>query len=216
VAPEYQGSDQYQLGYAPIIYIVWKDLLFIKGRKIGIQAFDTKYFYGSAFMRYTGGRSDNNEGLKGLGHISRTFTSGVNLVYHFKGLSLNTEVRHDFFGEGHGTLVLASLGSRIPWSHPLFYVGIDTTWASADYMKTFFSIDNYQAMRSGLATFNAHSGMRDVSLNLNSGYEFNKHWSVTGQVSFERLLGDAAESPIVRPAGSEYNIILGIGLIYSF
>ncbi len=216
VAPGYRGSDEYELGYAPNIYLVWKDFLFIKGRKLGVQAFDTEHFYGGAFVRYTGGRSDNNDGLEGMGDISRTFTSGVYLNYRYQGIRLKTEIRHDFFDEGHGTLVLASLGSKIPWSEPLFYVGIESTWASDEYMRTFFSVNNYQAMRSGLSQFDADSGLRDVSINLNSGYEIDKHWSIAGQLRYERLLGDAANSPIVREVGSANNFIVGLGLNYTF
>lgn len=216
VAPEYQGSDEYELSYAPNIYIVWHDFLFIKGRKLGIQAFNSTHFYGGAFVRYTGGRSDNNDGLEALGDISRTFTSGAYLNYRYEGIRLKTEVRHDFFEEGHATLLIASLSSRIPWRDPLFQLSVETTWASKEYMNTFFGISRFQSMQSGLAQFDANSGIRDVSFNLGTAYKFDEHWSVSAQAIYQHLLGDAADSPIVRDVGSENNFILGLGLNYTF
>ncbi len=215
LAPEYRGSDEYELGYAPNIYVVWNQL-FIKGRKLGVQLIDGEYIYGGAFIRYTGGRSDSNDGLEGLGDISRTFTSGAYLNFRYEGIRLKTQVRHDFFDEGHGTLVIASLGSRIPWRDPLFYLGVETSWVSREYMTTFFGISNYQSLQSGLTQYRPDSGMRDVSLNLSSGYEFDQHWSITGQLRYQHLLGDAADSPIVREAGSKNNFIIGLGLNYTF
>lgn len=216
VAPEYRGSDEYELSYAPSIYIVWKDFLFIKGRKLGVQAFNGKHFYGGAFVRYTGGRSDNNDGLEALGDISRTFTGGAYLNYRYEGIRLKTEVRHDFFDEGHGTLLIASLSSRIPWSDPLFQISVETTWASKEYMNTFYGINNFQSMQSGLRQYEADSGMRDVSLNLGTTYKFDEHWSVSAQASYQHLLGDVADSPIVKDVGSENNFVLGVGLNYTF
>jgi outer membrane protein len=216
VAPEYQGSDEYELSYAPNIYIVWNDFLFIKGRKLGVQAFNTRHFYGGAFVRYTGGRSENNSGLEGLGDISRTFTSGAYLNYRYEGIRLKTEVRHDFFNEGQGTLAIASLSSRVPWEHPLFQVGVETTWASKEYMNTFFGINNFQSIRSGLSQYSPSSGIRDVSLSLSSAYEFAEHWSISGQVRYQHLLGEAADSPVVREVGAENSFIVGFGLNYTF
>ena len=216
LAAEYRGSDQYDFSYAPNIQIVWNDFLFIKGRKLGVQAFNGEHFYGGVFVRYTGGRSDHNDGLEGLGDISRTFTSGAYLNYRYEGIRLKTEVRHDFFNEGHDTILLASLGSRIPWNNPLFYVGVETTWASKKHMNTFYGIDNFQSLQSGLSQYSADSGMRDVSLNLSSGYSFDDHWSISGQVSYRHLLADAADSPIVKDVGSANNFIVGLGLNYTF
>ncbi len=216
LAPEYRGSDQYELGYAPNIHIVWKDFLFIKGRKLGVQVFKGEHFYGGTFVRYTGGRSDNNDGLEGLGDISRTFTTGAYLNYRFQGIRLKTEVRHDFFNEGHGTLLIARLGSRIPWQDPLFSLSVETTWASQQYMNTFYGIDTFQSWRSGLSPYRAKSGMRDVSLSLSSAYKLDKHWSLSGQLRYQYLLKAAADSPIVEDIGSRNKIIVGMGLNYTF
>lgn len=216
VAPEFRGSDEYNFSAAPNLHIVWNNFIYLKGRKLGLQLLDSESFYAGVFVRYTGGRSDRNDGLEGLGDISRTFTSGAYFNYRHKGIRLKSEVRHDFFNEGHGTLAIFSLGTRIPWEMPLFYLGIESTWASKEYMASFFGVNNFQSMRSGLSRYSPDAGIRDVSLNLGSGYEFGEHWSIAGQLRFQHLLGDAADSPIVTDSGSRNSFVLGLGLNYTF
>lgn len=216
LAPEYRGSDEHELAYAPDIRIVWKDFLFIKGRKAGLELFDTGSFYGGAFVRYTGGRSEDNEGLEGMGDISRTVTSGAYLNFRFEGLRIKTEVRHDFLEEGHGTLAIMELGSRIPWERPLFYLGVQTTWADSEYMRTFFGVNRFQSMQTGLSTFYPEAGLRDVSVKLSTAYEFLPHWTISGHLRYRHLLSDAADSPIVKDIGTENGFIAGVGLSYTF
>jgi len=215
-APEYSGSDEHKFAYAPNIHTVWNGFLFIKGRKLGVQVINSKHFYSGAFVHYTSWRSENNDRLEGPGDVSRTFTSGGYLNFRYEGIRLKTEVRHDYFNEGHGTLMIANFGSRVPWKDPFFYLGIETTWASRKYMDTFIGLNNFQAMQSGLVRYNAGSGIRDVSLNLGSAYKLDEHWSLSGQLRFQRLLGDAVDSPMVRDVGSENNFVAGLGLNYAF
>ena len=216
IAPEYRGSDEYRLGAAPNIHIEWNDFLYFKGRKLGVRLLNAEHVYGGAFLRYNGGREDDDDGLRGLGDISRTIISGAYLNFRYEGIRLRTEVRHDFLNEGHGTLVIMRLGTRLPWKDPLFRLEVETTWADDEYMDTFFSISNFQSLNSGLSQYSAESGIRDVSLSLSSGFKISQHWSLSGQVRYQRLLGEAADSPIVSEAGSENNFIVGFGLNYTF
>ena len=216
LAPEYRGDDAYRIAYAPNLRIVWKDFLFIKGRKAGMKLFDNDTIYGGVFARYTGGRSEENDGLEGLGDISRTITSGAYLNFRYEAMRLKTEIRHDFLNEGHGTLAIFELGSRIPWDRPLFYMALTTTWADSENMRTFFGVNRLQSQRSGLRTYYPSAGLRDVSLALSTAYEFFPQWSVSAHLRYIHLLGDAADSPVVKDIGSRHGGIFGLGLNYTF
>lgn len=216
VAPDYLGADDYEFSYAPNIRITWKDFLFIKGRKLGVEIFDNGSVYGGAFMRYTGGRSEDNDGLEGMGDISRTFTSGAYLNFRYQGMRLKTEIRHDFFEEGHGSVAIFELGSRIPWDSPLFYLGVQTTWADSEYIRTFFGVSRFQSMQTGLTEYYPEAGLRDVSLKLSSGYEFLPRWTLGAHLRYVHYLSEAADSPIVEDIGAEDGFIFGVGLSYSF
>lgn len=93
--------------------------------------------------------------------------------------------------------------------------GTSATWASEDYADAFFSVTPQGAAASGLAPFEAGSGIKDVGLNVAATYALTDRWGLvaTGSTSF--LVGDAADSPIVD-AGSSVQFFGGVALSYSF
>ena len=46
--------------------------------------------------------------------------------------------------------------------------------------------------------------------------QITSHWGVFGYARYERLIGDAAKSPIVRRFGSRDQLSAGLGLSYTF
>ena len=76
------------------------------------------------------------------------------------------------------------------------------TWANAAYQQSYFGVDAAQAARSGLARTSMGSGVRDVRASVSATYSFHPKAAVTAALSYSRLQGDAARSPIVREAGS--------------
>jgi len=48
------------------------------------------------------------------------------------------------------------------------------------------------------------------------GYELTENWGITGALRYTRLLGDAADSPLVEDEGDENQLLLGLLVSYSF
>lgn len=76
------------------------------------------------------------------------------------------------------------------------------SWANDAYMDSFFGIDNAQSAASGLEPFEAEAGFKDVGLALRLNYGLTEHWAILTSGEYKRLLGDAADSPIVTDEGS--------------
>jgi len=93
---------------------------------------------------------------------------------------------------------------------------VSSTVVSDDYAETYFSVSPVGSVASGLPAYTAEGGVKDVGVAVNATYALNETWSVTGFAGYRRLLGDAADSPIVRLEGSPDQISAGIGLGYSF
>jgi outer membrane protein len=55
-----------------------------------------------------------------------------------------------------------------------------------------------------------------VALTGGASYQLNSRWGLFGFARYERLMGDAARSPIVRELGSRNQLSGGIGLNYTF
>lgn len=73
-----------------------------------------------------------------------------------------------------------------------------------------------QAPRSGLPAFNAGAGVSELGLRLGVSRAFNRRWGMTVTGSGSRLVGDAADSPIVRHLGSRTQAQFGAAVFYRF
>lgn len=92
----------------------------------------------------------------------------------------------------------------------------ETTFANRNFQQTYFSIKPDEADRSGLQVCNAGAGSLSAGLSLTAGYAFSPRWGLVATASYSRLLGDAAESPVVQTAGSRDQFFGGVGVSYRF
>jgi outer membrane protein len=98
---------------------------------------------------------------------------------------------------------LASLGPRV-------------TWADNRYHDAYFSVTPGDSAATGLAVFDAGSGIESVGGAASLLFQLTPHWGLAGFVKYDRLVGDAARSPIVRQLGSRDQFSGGVGLSYTF
>jgi MipA family protein len=90
------------------------------------------------------------------------------------------------------------------------------TWESTKATSPYFGIDAVQAMATGLPAFNAKGGAHSVGAGAQVSYRITPQWEVHAYVEYERLLGDAAKSPLVTLRGSPNQTTVGIGASYAF
>ena len=121
------------------------------------------------------------------------------------------EARQDADSGHEGALVELSAGTSLPFEKPLVFIALGTTWASDDYMESFFAVDAQQSADSGLKKYDAEAGIKDVSVSMTSGYKITNRWRIGGKLEYKRLVGDAADSPIVD---DENQFLAGISLSY--
>lgn len=108
-----------------------------------------------------------------------------------------------------GAVARAQLTLARPVNERFSYsVGVDTRYGDDDWMGTFFGVSQGDAQRAGLDRFNADEGFYSVGLNLGGSYRFSDTWSLGLGLRYERLLGDAEDSPVVDDRGSA-NQLLG-------
>ena len=118
----------------------------------------------------------------------------------------------DATSPGHdGALVELSAGSKLPFAKTLIFIELGTTWASDNYMKSFFGIDSQQSASSGLERHRADAGIKDINISVSAGYPITNRWRIGMTMEYKKLLGDAADSPIVD---DKNQFVAGIGLSY--
>ena len=198
VSPDYEGSNDYEFGIGPNFDITWRDTVFYKGKSLGAYLIREKGLRAGPILSWTSGRDeDDNDKLDGMGDVDSTVEAGGFISYRNSPLRFRLEARQDINSGHEGALVEMSAGSSLPLQKPLAFLALGTTWASDDYMESFFGVSSKQSGKSGLRTHNADAGIKDISLSLTAGHRFKKRWRIGGRIEYKRLIGDAADSPIV-------------------
>src|SRR4051794_17507572 len=156
-----------------------------------------------------------------LAAVRERYLLGGTIGYDFiTGLRQDAALELDALADalhGNGYTLPPRFRFRTPVSDRLlFETTASGTYASGDYMENFFGVTPGDAKRSGLHPYDANSGFKDVAFTASLTYGLGEHWSLTGLGSFERLLGDAADSPIVNHRGSEDQGIGALQLSYRF
>lgn len=132
-------------------------------------------------------------------------------------LDLALEFLHDV-SSGHEGLVLTPsatfatpLSSR--WK---LETGVETSYASGNYMSHYFGVNAAEAANSGLQNYDADASFKDVALKLGVGYEVTDHWNLNLLGEYKRMLGDAEDSPVVDDEGDENQFFGGVVVSYSW
>jgi MipA family protein len=155
--------------------------------------------------------------IKRLRPIDASAGAGVFGEYSWRGLldagdSLTAGV--ELLGGKAGTHAQASLGYQWQAAAGLrLNVSTHLGVASAKYQRTYFDVDADNAARSGLPRYAGERGADEVGFALGASYEVSKDWLLIGRVQAARLVGDAADSPIVRLRGSrnQSSLVLAVG-----
>jgi outer membrane protein len=86
----------------------------------------------------------------------------------------------------------------------------------AKYAETYFSVNNIEALASGLPVYDAKGGSSSVGAGAQLRYKLDPQWEVRGYVEYDKLLGSIADSPLVKFRGSTNQVTYGVGVAYSF
>ena len=213
VQPEFPGSDDYQLG---------PDLGFSFGSlqvgRIGIGIGDpnpelvrTGLGLRGSF-RYVGERdSSEYEPLRGLDDVDAAVELGVGVVYRQDAYQVFGDLRYGV--TGHESLV-GEIGADVfiqPTDRLTLNAGPRVFFAGDDYADDYFGVSPAESVRSGLGGFDAEGGALSAGLEIGAEYRIDDDWGIEGAVTYDRLLGDAEDSPITE-AGSadQYGVRLGV------
>lgn len=227
VGPTYEGSKHYEVQPLPMVEVSWRDTVLLSpkdGLKVVLRPLDDKGVSISGSVGYWGGRKegadkDHDDALRGLGNLSGNAVGRLGLEYRYKAVTAGLNLARDIGGDRDGTTVTLKGGYKI-YQNKAFRVHteLSTTWADDNYMESLFGITGEQARRSPkqYSVHDAKAGVKDAKIALNAGYAVTASIDLFARTEFGRLLGDAADSPIVKNQGSENQVSGGLGLVYRF
>jgi outer membrane protein len=222
LAPDYEGSDDFEFRPIPDIQVNYRDSLVLKNTSLSynlLRAFDpASSWRAGPRARYGFGRDqDDNAALRGLGDVDGSVEVGGFFGYAQGPWSGELSLLQDV-ADGHDGLVAELSGGYSFRFTPRLgaRLSASTTYADDSYMQSFFGVTPAQAARSGYAAQNAEAGLKDAGVALGMSYGLTEHWMLGGFVGYKRLLGDAADSQIVDGQGSANQIRTGFTLSYKF
>ncbi len=98
----------------------------------------------------------------------------------------------------------------------LVSIGPRVTFADGRYHRAYFGVTPADAAASGLPAFDPDGGVQAVGLAAGYLRQLSGRWGLAAYARYDRLVGDAAESPVTRGPGSRNQISAGAGLSYTF
>lgn len=224
--PDYEGSDDYEPMALPLITAT--NMLGFNFQPFALSYNLAQYNsasgiwgvgFGPRIAADFGRDEDANDALGGLGDVDASILPGGFVNLRLGPAMASLEVGQDI-ADGHGgTVADFGLSTFIPLTQQIMLMpGVNATWVDDEYMQSYFGINATQAANSGYAVHNADGGFKSIGANINAVYAINENWAANALVGYDRLLGDAADSPIVADQGSanQFSVILGVSRGFSF
>lgn len=219
VQPKYIGADGSEVGPLFDIDIARGDKPFrfeAPDDNFGIRLISREKFALGPVANIEGSRKNSDVGVA-VGKVPTTFEAGA-----FAELQPSDSFR--LRGEllkgigGHRGLVGSVGGDYIARDGDLyvFSLGPRLLFSNGRYQRAYFGVSQDAALESGLPVYRPDAGIHAVALASGLSYQFSPRFGMFGYGRYERLVGDAAKSPIVREFGSRNQLSGGLGLSYTF
>jgi len=221
IAPDYEGSEDYRA--VPLLYarVDWASGMFLHleaGSGLRVNLIQSPTWRLGPILKYIPARDhvEDNKVDK-LKDVDAAVMLGGFAGYDVDRWSVFVQVVQDVAGGNDGIVTTLGVGYTIPMSNQLLVnLGATTNYASGDYMSTYFGIDEANSRRSGLHTFNTDPGFKDVGVGVLVQYWAWGNLGLRFRVGYVLLVGDAADSPIVKDQGDENQIFGGLMVTYRF
>lgn len=219
VVPKFEGSDEYEVIGFPMIApsgsigdgrVQFRGPDDLRFRLLDFSGFEAGALVGWRFDR----EEDDSDRLRGLGDVDGGVLVGGFVAYRAGWLKPFVSFNHQVSGDDAGALVRFGAESTQRVSEHLSLTAlVGANWASDDFMDAYFSISPTQSANSeaGLGVYDADAGIKDVHLGLSADLDLTDRWTLKIGGRYTRLVGDAADSPIVE---SEDQFMGGLGFTY--
>jgi outer membrane protein len=217
--PKYIGADRTSVG--PLFHVNvahgTKEFRFTApDDSPGIAVVSKGGFAFGPVVNLQGRRKQSGVGAP-VGNVATTFEAGAFAQYEWKdSFRVRAELLKGINGS-HG--LVGSMGADKIWrdgDRYVFSIGPRLLFSDSRYQRAYFGVTPAASLASGLPAYRPGAGAYGVAVASGLSYQLSNRWGLFGYARYERLLGDAGKSPIVRQFGSRDQLSGGIGLNYIF
>ena len=217
--PEFKGADDTE--FAPLF-----DIDIAKGSdpfrfeapddSFGLRLISNEKFAAGPAAKIEGSRRNKDVGAA-VGKVPTTIEAGAfaeflaSDSFRFRGEVLKGIGGHEGIEGSVGADYINRDADRY-----VFSVGPRLLFSNSRYQRAFFGVDPEAALATGLPVYRPDGGLHAVALASGLSYQFGPPFGAFGFARAERLVGDAAKSPIIKEFGSRNQLSAGLGLSYTF
>ena len=217
--PDYFGSDDYEWDIDPAAYVRFDNFVFFDddGADFALVGF-SNFSFGPS-IRVVGRRDeDDNPALDGLGDVGTTFEFGGFAATTFVDrFSVRFKVRKGIKTGHHGLIVDGSATALLfRWGDVSTSISGQASWIGDRYADAYFTITPEQSLRSGLPTYNADAGFRDIGGSFNAYINIRRNWSLNPYVSWRYIFDGFNDTPIIALYGDRNQFTAGFHLLREF
>lgn len=225
--PAFEGSRDYKWHAVPVISLQYRDVLKVNNNEVDFTAFNQVFNFGEGAISKLEigpsvsldfGRSESaSRDLRGMGDVGFSFELGGYVSYRTEFAKLELDFSHDV-ANGHGGGMLDIDASTTLYRGERVSLGVNATvtLATSKYLKSFFGVTAARAAASGLPTFHPKGGLKDVFLGVQASYDVTDELAFVAHMGYERLLGDAANSPLIQRRGDVNQMQATAFVVYTF
>jgi len=226
VAPDYEGSEEF-IGL-PLLQARynWGNGCYVNLLGTGMRANlipSSAFEFGPMVVYRPERDSVEEKQVDKLKKVDAATEVGAFASWSIDKFTLLLQAHADVTGTHDGFLIDAGAACRFPLERKMQLILVAlVSYASNDYMQTYFGIDAENSSLSKLENYEtlpeykADAGIRDAGLVAVLQYKLNNDWGILGLLKYSRLLGDAKDSPIVIDIGDANQLMTGLLVNYSF
>ena len=220
-SPSYEGSNKYDWMVLPLFDIrpMGTPARFHSPRDgFGVTAFESgKFTAGPVLHLEFARRSKRNSALNGIEDVKLAYEIGAFAEYWaFDWLRGHAELRKGFAGH-HGTILDLALDVVMPAPGALtLSAGPRMRVSDSSGNHRYFDISPAESIVSGLPAYSTNGGIRSIGVGTQVIKQWNPEWATHAFMEYDRLVGDAADSPLGAMRGTSNQITFGAGFAYSF
>ncbi|MBO0762983.1 MAG: MipA/OmpV family protein [Hyphomicrobiaceae bacterium] len=209
VSPSFEGSKSYDAIAFPFIApgdVGNEGFVQIKGADdVRLRLFHDGGFEFGPLAGYRFGRDGDDVTNVAVGDVDGGLVLGGFATYRTGPLAFSVSYHHQVTGDDTGGLVRFSVEHTSRLSPAVnLTASVGTDYASEEYMTAFFAVPG---------VFAPDAGFKDVFVGATATVDLSDRWSLHLLGRYSRLIGDAADSPIVETANQLYG---GLALSYKF
>jgi outer membrane protein len=205
--PSYPGSDDIELGP----WVTMRNASFGERGKAELDGFAFFPSFGYVGEREAG----DDERLRGMEDIDRAYEIGGRMNFGYGHLTSYVTSRvgvggHDGITGEVGFRYRTDVSDRLSlWS------GLEVQYGDSSFTNTYFGVSPEEALASGYDAYDAGGGLTKASAKFSARYSLNEVTAVLGEVEYGRLIGNAADSPLIEDREQPV-VRLGISRNFTF